>query len=215
MMKNHGLRSIACGLLIVFSAQTAVAEIRFHGIQVQAGTNYPGIIDDTPDGVDGTSSASRWGVSAGIHPRFEWGKNILETGLDVHSGTQRFENDATGEYLDTDWLEIAVPLTYNFCLFSRGEKGALLEIKLGIAPGYFLPLNTEYSESTGKPEFQRFFVAPLLGIQLTPICYGPCRVGIGASTFRSFTKVLDDKVFADEYGILSHFSAYLSLDYVF
>jgi len=136
---------VSCLLLVSCSGLKELDEAS-PSFKFYAGATHGGIIENTdlelirPISPDAFSGATRVGIQAGAHFEYPLSRISLETGLDLFLNGQVFTYEdyfpsfsGTRELLTT---QLRIPLVVNFRLFKGVMEDGMLQLKLGLSPGY-------------------------------------------------------------------------------
>jgi len=136
------------------------------------------------------------GIQAGAHFEYPLSRISLETGLDLFLNGQVFTYEdyfpsfsGTRELLTT---QLRIPLVVNFRLFKGVMEDGMLQLKLGLSPGYVF-FSVEDQGEVPSYESYGFSMGPLLGADFIPFRFGNgSSLGFSFELSRSFQKVYDD-----------------------
>ena len=149
------------------------------GLSVLAGPSAGGVIDNTlmsglddlPE-TDAITGATSTRFNAGVHPQFNIGGFVFETGLDYldfkQSVTYNLPSNNVNGVRSIQFRQIRVPLTYNFRFFKKDPSRPKFVLKAGASVGY--SFSSSFTGSGNPPgyEFENWDYGPTLGVALYP-----------------------------------------------
>jgi len=172
-------------------------------LKAYLGGTHGGIIENTELSLieasepDAYSGATRVGIQGGGHYEYPLKAISLESGLDIFINGQTFtyQDDFAGFQGTRDLLvsQLRIPLEVNLRLLREKQEDGMIQLKLGLSPGFCF-----YSvEDQGGPlpdyEKDMFTIGPLLGAEITPLKFeNGTSLGASVEVFRSFQKVYSD-----------------------
>lgn len=172
-------------------------------LKAYLGGSHGGIIENTDLSLiestepDAYSGATKVGFHAGIHYEYPLQQISLETGIDgfLNSQTFTYQDDFAGFHGTRDLMvsQLRIPLAVNFRLLREKQEDGMIQLKLGLSPGFCFYAVDDHSESLPSYEKSVFTIGPLLGAEFTPLRFkNGSAIGISLELFRSFQEVYSD-----------------------
>ncbi|RLD52117.1 MAG: hypothetical protein DRI97_14865 [Bacteroidetes bacterium] len=172
-------------------------------MKVYLGASHGGIVENTdlslientePDAYTGATSV---GVQGGIHYEYPFKKLSLETGIDAFMNNQTFTyyDDYAGFHGSRDLLvtQLRIPLQMNFRFLRENHENGMVQLKLGLSPGFCF--NSVNDQDALLPSYEKnvFTVGPIIGIDFTPLTFeNGSALGVSLELSRSFQSVYSD-----------------------